>query len=57
MILTFYISYDSNRVNMVLSSTGRGRQYKMPLPNGVNAPQIVLASQPISLADIELVST
>lgn len=41
---------------MVLSSTNRSRQWKASLPNGVPAPQIVLASQPISQADIDLVS-
>lgn len=47
----------SNRVNMVLASSGSKRQLKVSLPNGVTAPQIVLASQPISLADIELITT
>lgn len=46
----------SNRANSVLSTTSRGRQYKLPVPNGVSAPQIVLASQPISTADVELIS-
>lgn len=47
----------SNRVNQVLASSSRGRQYKLPVPNGVSAPQIVLASQPISTADIDLISS
>ena len=50
----FFVSY-SNRVNAVLASSSRGRQYKLPMPNGVSAPQIVLASQPISTADIDMV--
>lgn len=47
----------SNKVNMILASSGKGRQLKASLPNGVSAPQIVLASQPISLSDIELITT
>ncbi|WAR00508.1 LTOR1-like protein [Mya arenaria] len=46
----------SNKLNMVLASSGRGSKYRMSLPNGVTAPQIVLASQPVSLADIELIT-
>lgn len=48
--------YCSNRANVVLASSGRGRQYKLPVPNGVTAPQIALASQPISTQDIDMVS-
>ncbi|KAH3840999.1 ragulator complex protein LAMTOR1-like [Dreissena polymorpha] len=46
----------SNKINMVLSSSGRTGKYKSTLPNGVSAPQIVLAAQPISLADIDLIT-
>ena len=41
----------------MLASSSRGRQYKLPMPNGVSAPQIVLASQPISTADIDMVGS
>jgi len=47
----------SNRVNMVLASSGRAKHYKPPLPSGVAAPTIVLSSQPISVADIDLITT
>ncbi|KAL4230501.1 Ragulator complex protein lamtor1 [Mactra antiquata] len=46
----------SNKVNMVLSSSGK-RYSKQSIPNGVTAPQIILASQPISVADVDLIST
>ena len=54
-ILWDYNLFFSNRVNMVIGGSSRLRQ-KPNLPNCVMAPQAVLASKPISLNDIHLVS-
>ncbi|XP_076070110.1 ragulator complex protein LAMTOR1-like isoform X1 [Mytilus galloprovincialis] len=45
----------SNRVNMVVGGSSRLKQ-KPNLPNCVTAPQSVLASKPISLHDIQLIT-
>lgn len=47
----------SNRLTMVFSGPGRSKNYRPSLPNGVSAPQIVLSSQPISLSDIQMITT
>ncbi|XP_064608267.1 ragulator complex protein LAMTOR1-like [Liolophura sinensis] len=47
----------SNRINMVLNRTGQPKTYKTSLPNGISAPQSVLAAQPISLADVQLITS
>lgn len=45
----------SNRVNMIVAGSGKLRQ-KPSLPNCAMAPQSVLASKPISLNDIHLIT-
>lgn len=47
----------SNRVNMVLSSTGRGKKYRTQLPPGAPSVMTELSGPPISVADIELIKT
>ncbi|KAL3880520.1 hypothetical protein ACJMK2_032754 [Sinanodonta woodiana] len=42
------------KVNVVMAN--KNKSLKPFLPNGVSAPQIVLAAQPISVGDIELIS-
>ncbi|KAK3607717.1 hypothetical protein CHS0354_016743 [Potamilus streckersoni] len=44
----------SQKVSVILAN--KNKSLKPLLPNGVLAPQIILAAQPISLADIELIS-
>uniref|UniRef100_K1QM76 Uncharacterized protein n=1 Tax=Magallana gigas TaxID=29159 RepID=K1QM76_MAGGI len=43
------------KINMILSGSSKIRTSRPPLPNGMAAPQIVLSSAPVSLADIQLV--
>ena len=51
-----WIFYHSIRTNMILSGSSKIRASRPPLPNGMAAPQIVLSSAPVSLADVQLVS-
>ncbi len=53
-IINALLCFCSTRLTLACSSTQRIRTHP-PLPAGVAAPQVVLASQPVSLADIHLV--
>lgn len=44
------------KINMILSGSSKIRTSRPPLPNGMAAPQIVLSSAPVSLADIQLIT-
>ncbi|XP_022320430.1 ragulator complex protein LAMTOR1-like [Crassostrea virginica] len=44
------------RTNMILSGSSKIRASRPPLPNGMAAPQIVLSSAPVSLADVQLIT-
>lgn len=39
-----------------LSISGKAGSYRLGLPNGITAPQMVLAAPPISPAEIQMVS-
>ncbi|XP_046561421.1 ragulator complex protein LAMTOR1-like [Haliotis rubra] len=47
----------SNRLNMVMSGHGRAKSYRPSLPNGISAPQMVLAAPPVTLADIQMITS
>lgn len=53
---SFYIiaSLYSNRLSIACANSHRRRGHP-PLPVGVAAPQVVMAAQPLSMADIHLV--
>ena len=42
---------------MVMANSGKQGSFKMVFPNGITAPQPVLAAPPISPAEIQLVSS
>ena len=46
----------STRLKMVMANSGKQNSFKMAFPNGITAPQPVLAAPPISPAEIQLVS-
>ena len=51
------ISIHSTRLKMVLQSSGKPGIRSLSFPNGITAPQTVLAAPPISPAEIQLVSS
>ncbi|XP_012937491.1 ragulator complex protein LAMTOR1 [Aplysia californica] len=46
----------SNRLNMVLSGSGKSRVYRPNLPNGITSPQMTLSAPPVSLSDLQLIN-
>ncbi|XP_041358004.1 ragulator complex protein LAMTOR1-like [Gigantopelta aegis] len=47
----------SNRLNMVLSGSGRSRIHRPSLPNGTTVPHQVLSAPPVSLTDVQLITS
>ncbi|KAK3763547.1 hypothetical protein RRG08_019120 [Elysia crispata] len=47
----------SNRLNMVLSASGRSRVFQPNLPTGITSPQMTLTAPPVSLSDVQLISS
>lgn len=48
--------FDSSRVAVVVTGTKKSSSSLLVLPHGVSVPYTVLADEPVSLADINLVS-
>ncbi|XP_059151878.1 ragulator complex protein LAMTOR1-like isoform X2 [Physella acuta] len=47
----------SNRLNMMLSGSGKTRIYRPNLPNGMTSPQMTLSAAPVSLSDVQLITS
>ncbi|GFN81594.1 ragulator complex protein lamtor1 [Plakobranchus ocellatus] len=47
----------SNRLNMVLSASGKSRVFPPHLPTGITSPQMTLSAPPVSLSDVQLISS
>ncbi|CAL1545284.1 unnamed protein product [Lymnaea stagnalis] len=47
----------SNRLNMVLQGSGKSRVYRPNLPTGITSPQMTLAAAPISISDVQLITS
>ncbi|KAK7097066.1 ragulator complex protein LAMTOR1-like [Littorina saxatilis] len=45
----------NTRLKMVLANSGKQGTYKIAIPNGITAPQSVLAAPPVSPAEIQLI--
>lgn len=46
----------SNRLNMVLSASGKSRVFQLNMPSSITSPQMTLTAPPVSLSDIQLIS-
>lgn len=47
----------SNRLNMVLQGSGKSRVYRPNLPTGITSPQMTLAAAPVSILDVQLITS
>uniref|UniRef100_A0A0B6Z577 Ragulator complex protein LAMTOR1 n=1 Tax=Arion vulgaris TaxID=1028688 RepID=A0A0B6Z577_9EUPU len=47
----------SNRLNMVLSGSGKSHVYRPNLPTGITSPQMTLSAPPLTLSDIQMITS
>ncbi|KAH9489038.1 Ragulator complex protein lamtor1 [Bulinus truncatus] len=47
----------SNRLNMILTASGKSRVFRPNLPIGVTSPQMTLSAAPVSLSDVQLITS
>ncbi|BFZ24216.1 hypothetical protein BsWGS_27255 [Bradybaena similaris] len=46
----------SNRLNMVLSASGKTFSYQPQLPGGITSPHMILSAPPVSLSDVQMIT-
>ncbi|CAG5135404.1 unnamed protein product [Candidula unifasciata] len=47
----------SNRLNMVLSGSGKSFVYQPQLPGAITSPHMILSAPPVSLSDVQMITS